>query len=472
MKKIYVPVILLISFFTAASVTMSCKKNFFTATSTTNLSQTTVFTDSANAEGFLANIYENAGFAVSPTRFTYKTLSGTYIPCGGLEAACDEAEISHTFSTTALAFALGSINAGNVTDDAFKTCYAQIRAANQIYANLSSVPIKSANKVQMKAEAQFLRAWFYFILLEHYGGVPIVGNNVYDYTQTISEKRRSFADVVSYITSQCDSAAMTLPTTQTGPNYGRASQGACLALKARVLLYAASPLFNNPTPGGFGPDGNKTPQDIATAQTIIVGGKTVNIPIDTVKSYAGYLTYSANRWQLAKDAASAVIGLFAYKLNTDVTSIPGYGAENALQYMFSLRPNPEYIFTEMEPNANTLLEGLFQPPSRTGANGAFPYQGLVDAFPMSNGKAITDPTSGYDPNNPYANRDPRFESSIIHNGTLIGNRTPNGQINGYSPVVTALFFTNGAYNGGTDAVYQGTPTGYYNNKMLDPAAIS
>jgi len=466
MKKIYFPVILLISFFSVASFTMSCKKNFFTATSTTNLSQTTIFTDSANAEGFLANIYANAGFASSPSRFTYTTLSGSVIPCGGLDAACDEAEISHTYSTTALAFALGSVNAGNVTDDAFKTCYAQIRTVNQIYANLSVVPLKSANKVQMKAEAQFLRAWFYFILLEHYGGVPIIGNNIYTYTQFISEHRRSFADCVNYITSQCDSAAAILPTTQTGAAYGRASAGACLALKARVLLYAASPLFNNP--GGLA---NKTPQDIATAQTIIVSGKSVTVPADTIKSYVGYLTYDQHRWQLAENAANAVIGLGVYKLGTDSTNVAGYGEEGAFQEMFTERPNTEYIFQEMEPNANTILENLFQPPSRTGSNGSFPYQGLVDAFPMANGKAITDPTSGYNPNNPYANRDPRLRYSIIYDQSLLGNRTPNGQINGYSPVNIFI----GSYNGnttGTDAVYQGTPTGYYCNKMLDPQAIS
>src|SRR5205823_727105 len=101
MKKFYLPLILLIS---SAVMLQSCKKEgFFTATATTNLTQSTVFTDSARTAGFLANIYSNVGFSASLSRFTYN-LIGT----GGLEAACDEAEPSHTYATPALEFATGT----------------------------------------------------------------------------------------------------------------------------------------------------------------------------------------------------------------------------------------------------------------------------------------------------------------------------------------------------------------------------
>ena len=141
MRKIYVSAITLIFFCFTMLLVASCKKDgFLTKTTTTNLTGTTVFTDSLNAEGFLANIYSNVGFATSASRFFYKTPSGATITCGGLDAACDEAEVSHTYSTTALAFATGAINAGLVTDDAYKTCYTQIRAINQLYANIKLVP--------------------------------------------------------------------------------------------------------------------------------------------------------------------------------------------------------------------------------------------------------------------------------------------------------------------------------------------
>ncbi|WP_179414517.1 RagB/SusD family nutrient uptake outer membrane protein [Mucilaginibacter sp. E4BP6] len=462
MKKIYVHCISLTFFFFVVLCVSSCKKEgFLTKTTTTNLTSTTVFTDSLNAEGFLANIYSNIGFATSASRFFYKTPSGTSITCGGLDAACDESEVSHTYSTTALAFATGAINAGLVTDDAYSTCYTQIRAINQLYKNIGLVPIKAANKAQMLAEAQFLKAWYYFILLEHYGGVPIVGYNIYDYTQPIPATRSTFAQCVSYITAECDSAYKVLPLVQTGMNYGRASGGACLALKARVLLYAASPLYNKP--GSMA--SIQTPADLASA---------------AVKPLVAYPSYDATRWATAEAAAQAVIQTGAYQLFTDSTLLPGYGEEGAFQYLFTVRGsngngavNNEYIWNYMEPEGNSILEGLFQPPTRDGDNGgAYPYQGMVDAFPMANGKQITDPNSGYDPTNPYAKRDPRLYYSIVYDQHLMGTRTNTGLIDGFSPVNIYLSSASGSLSGGPDAVYQGTLTGYYNNKMLDPNAVA
>jgi hypothetical protein len=460
MKKIYIPVIIIVFFSFTMMLAVSCKKEgFFTATSTTNLSQTTIFNDSANAEGFLANIYANVGFSTSPSRFTYTTATST-IPCGGLDAACDEAEISHTYSTTALAFAIGSINGGNVTNDAFNTCYTQIRAVNQLLKNLPVIPVKAANKAQMKAEAVFLRAWYYSILLQHYGGVPIVGDSLYTYTQAISETRSTFANLVNYIVAQCDTAALTLPASQSGLGYGRASKGSCLALISRVLLYAASPLYNNGNASTFGPNNNATPQSLTSNAVLLAD--------------IGYPNYDANRWLLAKNAASAVINLGAYQLVTDSNNtLAQYGKESALQYLFTQRYNTEYIFQLMLPvTGANYLETLFNPPSRSGSNGSFPYQGLVDAFPMKNGLSITDPSSDYDPTNPYANRDPRLKASILYDQCLLGIRTPTGAIDGYSPVNIYLTPVSGVLQGGTDAVYQGTPTGYYNNKMVDPGSVA
>src|ERR1700744_5911819 len=105
MKKIYVPVIALLLLSVMCGM-LSCKKNSFLAPiNTTNLTQSVIFTDSAYTEGFLANIYSNIDFAASPSRFTYTTLAGSVIPCGGLDAASDESEVSHLYATTALAFA-------------------------------------------------------------------------------------------------------------------------------------------------------------------------------------------------------------------------------------------------------------------------------------------------------------------------------------------------------------------------------
>jgi len=422
---------------------LGCRKEgFLAATTTTNLDEKTVFSDSSRTVGFLANIYSNVGFSTSLSRFTFNT----FTVCGGLEAACDEAEPSHAFSTPATQFATGTVNAGIIGEEPYKTCYGNIRAVNVLFKNLPNAPLRQAYKNQMVAEAHFLRAWYYSILVEHYGGVPLVGDTLLTYEKPIEAKRSTYAECIDYILSECDLAAATLPTTQTGLNYGRASKGACLALKARVLLYAASPLFNG---------------------TTLVSDAGANID----PALVGYPTYDANRWKLAEDAAQAVIAAGVYSLNTAnkyQTSQPGYG----FQGLFPQRVNTEYIFQLMRPASNSDLENMCLPPSRgSNGSGSFPYQGLVDAFPMRNGKPITDPTSGYDPANPYKDRDPRLDYSIIHDQTVLLVRTGNGQTNGSAPVNIYM----GTFNGistGQDAVHQGTVTGYYNNKMLDPQAIA
>jgi starch-binding outer membrane protein, SusD/RagB family len=422
---------------------LGCRKEgFLAATTTTNLDEKSVFSDSSRTVGFLANIYSNVGFSTSLSRFTFNI----YTVCGGLEAACDEAEPSHAFSTPATQFATGTVNAGIIGDEPYKTCYANIRAVNVLIKNLPNAPLRQAYKNQMVAEAHFLRAWYYAILTEHYGGVPLVGDSLLSYEKPINAKRGTYAECVDYILAECDAAAATLPTTQSGLNYGRASKGACLALKARVLLYAASPLFNG---------------------TTLVSDAGSNID----PALVGYPTYDANRWKLAQDAAQAVIAAGVYSLNTVnnyQTSLPGYG----FQGLFPRRVNTEYIFQLMRPSGNSDLENMCLPPSRgSNGSGSFPYQGLVDAFPMRNGKPITDPSSGYDPANPYKDRDPRLDYSIIHDQTVLLVRTGNGQTNGSAPVNIYVGNFNGISTG-QDAVHQGTVTGYYNNKMLDPAAIA
>jgi hypothetical protein len=429
MKKIYFQVVAFSPLIVLCFL-VSCKKDgFLGQTQTSNLNEATVFADSANTVAFLSNIYSNVGFSASASRFTY----GSSTPNGGIDASSDEAEVYNSGGSTALAWETGTINAAVVTDDAFRISYTSIRSVNQLLKNLPKAPISAFVKTQMKAEARFLRAWYYAILVKHYGGVHLVGDSIYTYTDNIPVTRNTYEECVNYIVSECDAAGQDLPFTQSGINYGRASQGACMALKARVLLYAASPLFN---------------------QAPLTGTKN-----DAV---LGYTSYSKERWKAAEDAAFAVISKGVYSLNID-NSTPGIGFRD----LFTMRYNNEYVFQLMRPTGNSDLEALFDPPSRTGAHGAFPLQGLVDAFPMSNGKVISDQTSGYDSQNPYLRRDPRLDFTVIHDQTQLQNRL--------APGTSAINIYQGIFNGvgaGPDAVHVGTTTGYYTNKMLSPTAVA
>jgi len=414
--------------------TEACKKNgYLSSTQTSSLDSTKVFTDSTYAMEFLNNLYVNIGFATDPLRFN----GGAF--AAGLEAACDEAEGPNASSSNGFTmFALGTVTPTVVPIDAWATSYGMIRAANQYLQHLNIIPFNSQLKAETKAEARFMRAWYYFILLEHYGGIPLIGDTVYANASEPTAVRSSFRACVNYIASECDSAALVLPLTQSGSNYGRASKGACMALKSRLYLYAASPLFQN---GGIGQ---------GTALDSIVA----------------YPDADPNRWVLAANAAQAVITSGAYSLYEDTTTDPtqlGLGFDE----VFLQRYNTEYILPHMM-DPNRYLEHIWDAPSRGGSGGPHPYEDLLEAFPMSNGLAITDPNSGYDPNNPYKNRDPRLSYTFMHDSTLrptVGSNAPTPLAIYLNANVTPPVASS------QDAVYQGTATGYYINKMIDPTVI-
>ena len=107
----------------------SCKKgDFLGQTSTSNLTQETVFKDSANAVRFLAGIYENVGFSAAANRFTYGPNELSQTPNGGIDACSDEAEVYNSGGSTALAWETGTINAAVATDDAYRKSYTNIRS--------------------------------------------------------------------------------------------------------------------------------------------------------------------------------------------------------------------------------------------------------------------------------------------------------------------------------------------------------
>lgn len=401
------------------AMVVACNKGeFLDKTATTDLDERAVFSDSARTMEFLTGIYSDISYSFNPFRF-----GGA-----GLESATDEAEGPGSNSSSAyIQWATGSINANaGVAGDAWNTSYANIRRVNIFFRNLPGSPLTGTLKNTSRAEARFLRAWYYFNLVKHYGGVPLVGDTVYTGETPIRVERRSFEDCINYIISELDLAAQSLPPSQFSFNYGRITSGAARALKARVLLYAASPLFN----GG----------QVAAAEPL--------------RSLTGYPTADPNRWKLAADAAKAVIDLNLYQLYEDNNTAPGYG----FYKLFTQRRNDEHILQGMRPK-NRELEGMWLPPSRSAGDGANPTKEMADAFPMRNGKAIADPGSGYNPNDPYRDRDPRFNYSIIHNESMVWlNNGPK------QPVYTYVGVPQ-------DAIYIGTSTGFYINKMLQDDVV-
>ncbi|OYU56537.1 MAG: RagB/SusD family nutrient uptake outer membrane protein [Chitinophagaceae bacterium BSSC1] len=430
MKKISIAILLFTSL-------IACKKNSdFLDGQAIALDETAVFTDSVRTVAFLTGIYSDIAFSFNKGRWNSH---------GNTEQATDDAE--YNFSGTGQAAVVlynGSIsptayvNLNNVLLDFWNTPYANIRRANIMLSKLPTTPLSADMQNRMKGETRFLRAWYYTQLLVCYGGLPIVKDNVYGKDDIIDLPRETFANTVKYIATELDAAAALLPDVYSNSlDYGRATKGACLALKSRLLLYAASPLFN--------------------------GGATTSDP--TLAAIVSYPTANASYWQAAADAANAVINSNQFSLLVDNTTAPGYGFFN----VFLQRVNPEYIFGYYRaPNRD--MEGFYNPPTRGGAKNSMATQDLVDAFPMKNGRqplnadGTVSSSSGYNAADPYANRDPRFNYSIIYNGANYFSTTTNSKV----PVFTYVNGT-GATGQTADAFGVGTTTGYFSRKMCDDA---
>lgn len=272
-------------------------------------------------------------------------------------------------------------------DDNWGSCYNGIRTANIFLNNYLRVPwADSSLKVWLPNEARALRAYFYYELIKRYGGVPLMGDKVFEPNdpELLNLKRNSFEECVNYIVSELDRVKdslrpdASLANRTTDADFGRMRKSIVMAIKAKVLLLAASPLFNP----------SSTPN----------------------KPYTGYSAYSADRWKAAADAAKAVMDLGIYDLESN-------------RYTLMLqRANKEHIFFRMsDPRTSNDYSYYMSPPgykpgNRNSEGRVSPTQELVDVFPMKNGKAITDPLSGYNPANPYAGRDPRLEQTVFYNG--------------------------------------------------------
>ena len=224
-----------------------------------------------------------------------------------------------------------------------------------------------------RAEAHFLRAYFNFELLKRYGPIPIIKSTLdinKDYSDT---PRPTMKEVVEFIANDCDIAADSLeltPWRNMNDAFGRATKGAALALKSRLLLYAASPLYVD-----FG--------DIDEA----------NKPSD------------ATLWKAAADAAKAVIDLNQYEL------APAY--DDLFKNDFQ---NKEYIFVRRYPSNSDFEKSNF-PISYGGKGGTNPSQNLIDDYEMLDGTAFdwNDPVKAA---HPFENRDERLLATVLMNGVL------------------------------------------------------
>lgn len=348
-----------------------------------------VFNEFARSKSFLTGIY-----AYLPTDFN--SVDGAM-----RAAASDEAEHVSDLSDIQK-FNNGTWSAIQPLDNVWNTMYSGIRASNlfleesegqeflELFYNNGAGNDYKDIILQYKNyayEARFLRAFFYFELAKRYKNIPLV-TTVLTPEEAVNVQQTSFAEVVNFIVGECDAVAAALPINyvnfSSAKETGRATKGAALALKARVLLYAASPLHN---PGN-----------------------------------------DVSLWEKAAAAAKEVIGLNTYALATSYATIVNNNA------------SPELIFERREAASNGFERRNFPIGFEGGNTGTCPTQNLIDAYEMSNtGLPITDPASRYNPLQPYGFRDPRLRATVINNASSwkgVGVETFYGGKNGL-PITNA-----------------------------------
>lgn len=369
------------------------------------------------AEGFLTTAYNELDYDMG------QNMSGAM-----LASATDEAE--YAYSGNAVEdFYNGAWSPTNPHAFIWTSCFNGIRYVNLFLDEFSDLDFENlqynddyaAQMYQynnMKFEARWLRAYFYFNLVRAYGGVPVITRNI-SADEANSVSRNTADSVFNFIDNECDAikdsiikdytdlgdyALSVVPT-------GRANQLAVLALKARADLYHASPLFNTENDKGLWYKAAKSCKallDSAEAQ-----GKGL------AKSYGSL--WSANN----------------------------YNTSSILK---------EIIFYRAIGESNQWEKYNFPIGLENCRGGNCPTQDLVDAYEMqATGLGINEEGSGYDASNPYDGRDPRFELTICHNET-------DGWPNWNSDSV----FT---YQGGANGLplNGGTPTGFYLKKLFNAA---
>ncbi|MFS4417473.1 RagB/SusD family nutrient uptake outer membrane protein [Maribacter sp. 2307ULW6-5] len=354
----------------------SCDEDILELTPLDRITETAVFSD----EVFLTN-YVNGN---------YRGIRQHFNPdAGGYIGLTDIA----TFQDQTLQYGGSAIpyREGNLTSDLVETftrladngggtnlwenSYEYIRRINVFFEKTEGNTELDENRLRvLTGESTFQRAYIYFELLRHFGGVPLLTSSVaLDEAENTEVTRASYDEVAQFVIQELDRSATLLAGEDM--ETGRASQGAALALKARLLMYMASPL-NNPS------------NDVS-------------------------------KWQAAAAAHEAVFDL-GYSLHPDhvqVQNKPLKEDEVIFGREFTIQNGTESV-------AFGLAWGYnydFWPAGFDAQQKQVPTQRFVNMHQMTNGEYpyldenfTLNPNSGHDPQNPFVDRDPRFYFNVLY----------------------------------------------------------
>ena len=374
--------------FTGLLSLSSCQKDFLDRKPMNLISEADLWNDPDLIKMSLNEFYSfmNTGFAT------------TYIPA----SYSDDLQVIGVEEGKISTFLTGDFTSTNFPlKNIWKDSYTQIRKINYFMERASAAPVLSEQqRKEFVAQARFFRAYVYYQVFNSFKDAPIVLH-----AQPVEEAQDKPAKVnhkdgIAFIIEELDKAAADLPATYPNDELGRITSSAAEAFKSRILLWAASPL-------------NNASNDLSA-------------------------------WQKAAAAAKKVMDGGAFSLQPDYND--PFLKKNVL-----VKPEVilEFRYNGLKGERQHGFDKNNSPAGYGGRGVNGPTQELVDEYEMKNGKMTTEADSGYDPANPYAGRDPRFEKSILFNTAPFKGR----------PVET---FTKGKDMPTANA----SPTGYYTRKFI------
>lgn len=242
---------LIICLFTLCSLAalVSCKKDLLEIGATDRISEQALLGDSSLFEKFVTNRYigvrlqDKEGDGTNPG-------FGRGFEYGMWSSLTDESIYNNDDNTWLIQRGLLAPENTGIAGTIWGRSYRSIRECNWALANIGQVAMSEVHKNQLIAELKFIRAFRYHDLIRNYGGVVLMGDKVYNLSDNLQDDqlftRSSLANCITYVLSELDAAAAVLPVNNDGVWItGRATKGAALALKSRLALYAASPLYDN-----------------------------------------------------------------------------------------------------------------------------------------------------------------------------------------------------------------------------------
>lgn len=364
-----------------------------------------------------------------------------------LSSVTDESRFIHNYGTTTnvteamSAEDLGALNLFGEWDKHYKA----IRNCNIFFEMVGKTPFKTeAQRMRLKGEVHFLRAYFYHMLVKYWAGVPLV-TQIFKLGdgEAMLLTRNSFDECVKYIVAECDSAITILPEVHDRDNKGRATKFAAMALKSRILLYAASDLFNKA--------GNTRPE-----LGYVGGDRTA-------------------RWQLAKDAANALILTNKFSIYKPTAS-----AVDNYTRVFMDKDNPEIIFCKYfnKQQLGTSHDLYNGPNGYHNWGGNVPIENFVEGYQMADGTDFNWSNADM-AKKPYVGRDPRFYATILYNGAPWKKRPSDAVAIDPVGVIQTARYERRKADGTIEVLngldtrqspienWNGSYTGYYIRKFMD-----